>query len=65
MLEKFSGGKMGHMQICLLLVWTQIWLIYSVEYNGKIQWYFDLLPNDKFLDWSKFKAFADDKINVN
>ena len=26
---------------------------------------FDIsLPNDKFLDWSKLKAFADDKINV-
>ena len=24
----------------------------------------NLLPNDKILDWSKFKAFADDKINV-
>ena len=23
-----------------------------------------LLPNDNILDWSKFKAFADDKINV-
>ena len=23
------------------------------------------LPNDKILDWSKFKVFADDKINVN
>ena len=22
------------------------------------------LPNDRFLDWSKLKAFADDKINV-
>ena len=22
------------------------------------------LPNDKSLDWSKLKAFADDKINV-
>ena len=22
------------------------------------------LPNDKILDWSKLKAFADDKINV-
>ena len=22
------------------------------------------LPNDKFSDWSKFTAFADDKINV-
>ena len=23
---------------------------------------FNPLPNDKFLDWSKFKAFADNKI---
>ena len=22
------------------------------------------LPNNSFLDWSKFKAFADDKLNV-
>ena len=22
------------------------------------------LPNNKFLDWSKFRAFADDKINA-
>ena len=25
---------------------------------------FNFLPNDKILDWSKFKAFADDKINL-
>ena len=25
----------------------------------------DSLPNDKILDWSKFKAFADDNVNVN
>ena len=25
---------------------------------------FNILPNDKFLDWSKLEAFADDKINV-
>ena len=23
------------------------------------------LPNDKILDWSKFKAFADDKVSYN
>ena len=23
-----------------------------------------IIPNDNILDWSKFKAFADDKINV-
>ena len=26
---------------------------------------FNSLPNDKLLDWSKFKEFSDDKINVN
>ena len=26
---------------------------------------FNSLPNDKTLDWSKLKALADDKINVN
>ena len=26
--------------------------------------YLNALPNDKILDWSKLKAFADDKINV-
>ena len=25
---------------------------------------FNPLPNDKMLDWSRLKAFADDKINV-
>ena len=25
---------------------------------------FNSLPNDKFLDWSKLKGFADDKINA-
>ena len=24
----------------------------------------NLLPNDKFLDWSKLKAFAHDKLNL-
>ena len=28
------------------------------------QLWFNPLPNDKFLDWSKLKAFADDEINV-
>ena len=26
---------------------------------------FSSLPSDKILDWSKLKAFANDKINVN
>ena len=27
--------------------------------------YFNSLPNDKILDWSKLKGFADHKINVS
>ena len=26
---------------------------------------FNLLPNDKIVDWSKLKAFADDRTNVS
>ena len=26
---------------------------------------FNPLPNNKILDWSKMKAFTDDKVNVN
>ena len=31
--------------------------------HSKIELY-SSLPNNKILDWSKFKAFADDKINL-
>ena len=34
------------------------------SYNRKANFLFNPLPNDKFLDWSKFKAFADNKINA-
>ena len=27
----------------------------------KVKTLFEILPNDKFLDWTKFKGFADDK----
>ena len=30
-----------------------------------VQVSFNSLPNDKFIDWFKLKAFADDKIDVN
>ena len=33
-----------------------------LSYSGKKR--FNSFPNDKILDLSKFKAFADDKINV-
>ena len=33
--------------------------------NYKVHWSLKSLPDDKYLDWSKLIAFADDKINVN
>ena len=30
----------------------------------KVSETFNFFPNDKILDWSKLKAFADDKLNV-
>ena len=30
-----------------------------------MQLLFNILPNDRILDWSNLKAFADDTINVN
>ena len=35
----------------------------SISYHLSIPKLLNSLPNDKILDWSKFKAFADDKIN--
>ena len=37
---------------------------YAIIKEGKIDSCENFLPNDKFLDLSKLKAFADDKINV-
>ena len=48
-----------------MIVWTvNMCLVYfAIEgfsfYHGK-----NPKPNDRFLDWSKFKGFADDKINL-
>ena len=36
----------------------------KVENAGNPNCYLTLLPNDNFLDWSKLKAFSDDKINI-
>ena len=38
--------------------------VYDKQKTETFEWGWDSLPNDKILDWSKFKAFADDKINV-
>ena len=37
----------------------------STLYSATQTIFINSLPNDKILDWSKLKAFADDKINVN
>ena len=39
--------------------------IYEVLDNVPPHLYPNSLPNDKIIDWSKFKAFADNKINEN
>ena len=33
--------------------------------RSKFQCTLNPLPDDKILDWSKFKGFADNKLNVN
>ena len=37
---------------------------FASELTNHHAWYFNSLPNEKFLDWSKLKAFADDKIKL-
>ena len=39
----------------------QIDHFFFLQYSQR---FFNSLPNDKFLDWSKLKAFSDNKINV-
>ena len=34
------------------------------ECNTTTSYWLNSIPDDKILDWSKLKAFADDKINV-
>ena len=43
-------------------------IVASMDQIGYLQCIFcdiNPLPDEKSLDWSKFKAFADNKINVN
>ena len=37
---------------------------FSLNFSYPFMDKFNPLPNNKILDWSKFKAFADDKINM-
>ena len=36
----------------------------TITYVNAVKHVLSSLPNDKYLDWSKLKAFADDKSNV-
>ena len=38
--------------------------LFTIRHQQQGQATVNSLPNDKSLDWSKLKAFADDKINV-
>ena len=46
--------------INLILRVTKTWNCWTEDFYD-----FNSLPNDKILDWSKLKAFADNKMNVN
>ena len=58
------------------ITWISAWLkdkkmvftrtvSFSYIYTMSFLWgSFNSIPNDKFFDWSKFKALADDKVNV-
>ena len=56
-LQFVSGGVCGKTSSCKIYE-------YMVTEQGSGKKKFNSLPNDKFLDWSKLKALADDKINV-
>ena len=45
---------------CTKQVITYLWIGKSLL-NHEIEWSFNSLPNNKILDQSKYKAFADDK----
>ena len=38
---------------------------HELKFNKHRPWYFLFVLENKILDWSKFKAFVDDKINVD
>ena len=61
-LQHQVGGK--HTINSLLRCQTQLnlWL-YKLNFRTLTN-HLNSLPNDKILDWSEFKVFADDKINV-
>ena len=41
-----------------------MFLTHNTKQASMYLWIINSLPNDKFLDWSKLRVFADDKINV-
>ena len=47
-----------------LILLTELWGLGSNVEKKLAKHWFNSLPNDKLLDWSKLKAIADVKINV-
>ena len=37
----------------------------AVAPSDQVRWFLNPLPNDKTLDWSKLKAFLDEKMDVD
>ena len=64
--EKTVGkGEIAHYEQFLLFPHCFQKACFPGVSKGVIVWeWFNSLPNDNFLHWSKLKAFADDKINV-
>ena len=57
--QKFSK-IISELSSYLRIAWQRV----DKKYNAFNLAIFKSLPNDKILNWSKLKAFADDKINV-
>ena len=48
----------------MILVQSRVQNRNASQYFKIVESLFNSLPNDKFLDWSKLKGLADDKLNV-
>ena len=62
MRKKIFKQVLAVFSFLLTLYQTKIYTDFHIYNICRLQ--LNSLPNDKILDWPKFKAFADDKINV-
>ena len=65
MLENTVGkGEIAHYEQFLLFpVFSEDWYCRHEKKQGLVWERVNSIPNSKILDWSKFKAFADNKMN--